>query len=175
MSTKPQQTTVSTLTLESQVEDSTYTCKVYSYKEYSFTTTVEINGRYYRRFFSRVYFQCIVMMLRKVFFFSLIKAPLSLTFGDATLNEKLQVKHWIGRSISSDLLLKPEADSRVFEGTELTLTCSYISTIISEGSFFWIFNDKRCDTIACRFGLALRGQLHIYDTYTKSVTLLRTK
>jgi len=82
---------VTELILPSQVEDSTYTCKISGNEEYSFFASVEIN----------------------------------------------------------DLSLKPEAGSRVFTGTVLTLTCTYISTIISEGSFSWIFSDQSCLTAAC--------------------------
>ena len=47
-STIADQTTVTELTLESQVVDSTYTCKVSGHEEYSFTASVEINGLYRR-------------------------------------------------------------------------------------------------------------------------------
>ncbi|KAL5247349.1 hypothetical protein ACHWQZ_G019273 [Mnemiopsis leidyi] len=90
-STTADQTTLTELTLESQVTDSTYTCKVSGHEEYTFTASVEIN----------------------------------------------------------DLSLKPMGDSRVFEGMEFILTCSYISITISEGSFSWIYNDNPCTLPAC--------------------------
>eukprot|EP00116_Pleurobrachia_bachei_P000410 sb/3460672/ len=46
----------------------------------------------------------------------------------------------------NDLELAPAEDIRAFNGQEVTLTCNYISSTISEGNFQWLYQDEECTT-----------------------------
>ena len=52
--------------------------------------------------------------------------------------------------VINDVALNPEGQIRAFPGTIVTMTCSFMTTTISEGSFYWKLNGQACTTYDCR-------------------------
>ncbi|XP_063687631.1 uncharacterized protein LOC134820911 [Bolinopsis microptera] len=48
-----------------------------------------------------------------------------------------------------DIVLNPAGEIRSLTGSEVILTCSFISETISEGFFQWKHNEEKCTTAAC--------------------------
>ena len=64
--------------------------------------------------------------------------------------EGVNMYNFFAEVVIDDIILNPAGAIRSLTGSELTLTCSFMTNTVSEGFFQWTYNEEQCATVACK-------------------------